>query len=627
MEQQQFKVSFSLGTKLLLSIVLLLVAVIVFLNVSTILILTQDKRAYVYESQSTEAVLAGREFANTVRHSIDTLRLSLASVDPRLPSSPKQAAALQSVIDNQSDFIYGSVSLVNLASGTVTAHTTASRQGSMEQMKSDQISPADLTLTSQMVKPVLAELKTRAFALIDVTQPGGVPMLGVLLTDLRLKDNPTGAPVGFGVLSLKDFAKGVRGANLAVGTTSGRILFDSDLRELYAHAALTDDPLYQAAKASSISTGAMEFNRGGERYLGSYVLPGYDLLVLNRMGWKKAIRSTYALGEKFVLLGLLAVSAAVIFAIVFSKTLTSPINRLYQATREVAGGKFDLDLKPSGRDEIGALTSSFNVMSRKISDLIHESMEKVKLENELAIASTVQQTLIPPEHFKSEKILIESHYQAASQCGGDWWGFFGVGDKMAVMIADATGHGFPSALITASARSCFSVMHKLAQEDPEFSFSPSAMLSYANRVIYDASLAKIMMTFFVGAIDFGAGKMTYGSAGHNPPWLFKKEADAYRLNSLVAVGQRLGEAREAEFEEKEIAIAKGDVLFMYTDGLTEGKDLAGEMFGKKRVRKIVEAQVAQGPKPVVEQLIKEFMAHNEGKPLDDDVTIAVASML
>src|SRR6185437_2355976 len=97
MEQQQFKVSFSLGTKLLLSIVLLLTIVIAFLNISTILIITQDKRAYIYESQSREAVLAGREFANTVRHSIDTLRLSLASIDPRRPPSAKQTAALQSV--------------------------------------------------------------------------------------------------------------------------------------------------------------------------------------------------------------------------------------------------------------------------------------------------------------------------------------------------------------------------------------------------------------------------------------------------------------------------------------------------------------------------------------------------
>ena len=133
----------------------------------------------------------------------------------------------------------------------------------------------------------------------------------------------------------------------------------------------------------------MEFDSGGAHFLGSYVQPSYDLVVLNRTEWKKAIRSTYTLGEKFVLLGLLAVGTAVIFAIVFSRTLTSPINRLYEATREVAQGKFDLDLKPSGKDEIGALTSSFNVMSRKISELIQESVQKAHLENELAIASTV----------------------------------------------------------------------------------------------------------------------------------------------------------------------------------------------------------------------------------------------
>ena len=389
------------------------------------------------------------------------------------------------------------------------------------------------------------------------------------------------------------------------------------------------DPLFDAARASTIQTGALEFQNKGERYLGSYVHPGYDLVVLNKTEWKKAIRAAYTMAEKFVLLGLIAVGTAVIFAILFSRSLTSPINRLYEATKEVAKGNFNLNLKPSGRDEIGALTSSFNQMSNKISDLIKESMEKVHLENELAIASTVQQNLIPPGHFKNEKILIESHYQAATTCGGDWWGFFGVGDKLAVMIADATGHGFPSALITASARSCFSVMQKLAQEDPQFSFSPSAMMSYANRVIYDASLSKIMMTFFIGVIDFETGKISYSSAGHNPPWLFKKEGESFKLNSLTAVGTRLGEVREsAEFEEKEIAFSRGDMLFMYTDGLTEGKNPAGDMFGKKKVRKVVEAQVGFGPKIVIEQLMKEFMAHNgTTKPLDDDVTIAVASIL
>ena len=78
--------------------------------------------------------------------------------------------------------------------------------------------------------------------------------------------------------------------------------------------------------------------------------------------------------------------------------------------------------------------------------------------------------------------------------------------------------------------------------------------------------------------------MSYASAGHNPPWLFKKEANGFVLNSLAASGTRLGEAKNAgPFEEKSIAVAPGDILFMYTDGLTEGKNKSGEMYGKKKV--------------------------------------------
>jgi sigma-B regulation protein RsbU (phosphoserine phosphatase) len=196
------------------------------------------------------------------------------------------------------------------------------------------------------------------------------------------------------------------------------------------------------------------------------------------------------------------------------------------------------------------------------------------------------------------------------------------------MISDATGHGLPSALITAAARSCFSVMHKLAQEDPDFTFSPSAMLSYANRVIYDTAMGQIMMTFFVGVVDFKQKTLTYSSAGHNPPWLFKHEGGNYTLKSLAAVGQRLGESRDAPpFEEKSMSIDPKDILFLYTDGLTEGKDAGGEMYGKKRVRKMVEANLSAGPETVVKNLIADFLKHNGEKPLDDDVTIATAMIL
>lgn len=625
MGQQQIRVSFSVGTKLLISVVLLLLIVILFLNSSSILLFREDKKAYVYRSQSNEAVLAGREFLIMAKHAIDTLKIYLSAVDPRNPLTPQRGAVLQSIVNNQNEILTSSIYLLNTQTGDTQLYSAHSKE---KEIKEIGFNPNDYIFPKEQIQSKISELLENTYCFVNLSSPKGIPVLGVIFADVNLKNNPSGMPVSVGLISLKGFGGELSNLKLTIANRAGWILYDSDPTSLFSGQNISADPLFKTAAESKLVNGAKEYNSDGVHYLGSYVLPGLDLVVLTKLEWQKAMRATYVLIEKFVLLGTMVIGISIILAILFSKTLTAPLGRLYEATKEVSQGNFNLQLKERGKDEITALAESFNVMSKRIGELVQESMDKVHLENEIAIASTVQQTLIPPEEFRNPWLHIYSHYQSASQCGGDWWGFFGVGDKVALMIADATGHGLPSALITASARSCFSVMHKLAQEDPEFSFSPSAMLSFANRVIFDAAFGKIMMTFFIGVVDFGSKTLSYSSAGHNPPWLFKKDGDRYSLNSLTAVGQRLGESRDAPpFEEKEISISPNDIIFLYTDGLTEGKDPNGTMFGKKRVRKLVEGSLSKGPESVIKDLMAEFLQHNANKPLDDDVTIATAMIL
>ncbi len=615
-----------MGTKLLVSIVSLLFLVVVALDVSTILLVTEDKRAYVYQTQSTEAVLAGREFVNRLRHALDTLRLSQASVNPLKPVTPQELSALQSVINNQSEISVVTLQLIQPATAQVVPVARSVRPADVSAYG---LTAEDIVISPDLVKIALPELLKNAYAFLNFSKLNHPPMLGIALADLNLKDNPAGIPVAIGWVSLKSFAQDLRGSSLSITDREGWLLFDADPSAFFAKKNISDDPLFVAATASQLSTGAQEYELNeGERWLGSYVRPGLDLIVLTRTQWKKAMSATYALTERYILLGCIVTGLAIIFALLFAKTMTAPLNRLYQATKEVAAGNFEVDLAIKGRDEISALAGSFVSMSRKIRDLIQESIRKVHLENELAIASTVQQNLIPAPAYKNDFIHLRSHYQSAAECGGDWWGHFTVGKKMVLMISDATGHGLPSALITASARSCFSVIQKIAQEDPNFSFSPARMLSYANRVVFDSASGKIMMTFFLGVIDFESMTLTYASAGHNPPWLFKKDEKGFALKSLTAVGQRLGEGWDVDpFEERQVPVAIGDVLFLYTDGLMEGKSTSGEMYGKKRVRKLFETNVSGGPEHVVTQLVTDFLVHNEGKPLDDDLTVAVGEIL
>ncbi len=625
MDQQQFKISFPLGTKLILSVVFLLLGVIIFLNVSAILLLKEDKRAYLYQTQQTGAVLSGREFVGSVQRLVSTLKLSLTSFDPTQPMTDVQKNTFQSLIDNQSDLIASSIYLVNLNTFQATLQATASRAKEMKDLNFDpQAFPGT---TEEILKQVTPELRKNSYAFYNPSKDGGFPILLIYFADVNLQNNPTGMPVSVGYFPLDKFVRSeLGGLNLTIATKAGQVLFDTDPSIFYTKKMISDDPLFIVAAASKLSGGATEYESDGKKYIGSYIHPGWDLVVLNKIEWKKAIKATYELTIKFILLGVAAIGIAIILTILFSKKLTAPLNRLYRATQEVAKGNFNLNMQVGSRDEIGALTGSFNVMSEKISELIQESMIKVQIENELAIASTVQEQLIPNSTVIDGSVFIKSFYMSASQCGGDWWGYFIERNKLCIAIADATGHGFPSALITASARSCFSLIHKLVQENAHIDITPNRLLNYANRVIFDTSMGKIMMTYFVAVVDLNQLTMTYASAGHNPPWLFQKQDDKYSLKSLTAVGNRLGESQaSAQYEEHIVQLTPDDILLLYTDGFLEGKDPSGNMYGKKRMRKIIESSLTGGPEQMVNNLVGDFFKHNDEKPLDDDLTVAAVS--
>lgn len=621
MEQHQSRLAFTVGTKLLISIVALLLVVILFLNISTIFIFKEDKRAYTYQTQSSEALVAGREFVSLAKANVATLRGVLAAVDPRVPIGEIERTSLQTLLDNQSELLSTTIQLVDPSSGATKRMATVTRTGETE------VRPADFEIPQDAMKRLLPALLKNAYAMINTSKQGGPLVLTLLFADLNLVKNAGGMPVVSGLVSLKTFSEHAQNLQISVADHSGRLLYDSDLVQFYNRESLAENPLFMLASTSSVENGAMEFDSAGIHYLGSYLNPGMDLTILSKTEWRQAMRPAYNLIEKCIFLGMIAVGAAVIFAILFSKTLTAPIGRLYEATRQVALGNFGLQVDEKGTDEISALSKSFNVMSRKISELIDESIKKTKLESEIAIASTVQQTLIPPNEYRNEWLSIHSHYQPADQCGGDWWGFFGVRGKAVVMIADATGHGLPCALITASARSCFSVLQKLASEDPDFSFSPAAMLSFANRVVFDASQGSIMMTFFIAVIDAEKGTVTYSNAGHYPAWLFRKNEQKYTLVSLASAGERLGEKQENHsYQEQTAEIKQEDVLFLYTDGLTEGKNPEGAQFGKKAMRNAIEGSLMHGTKGMIQSLIGDFMTFSQGHPLEDDITVAAVTI-
>ena len=618
-EQSLIRVSFPLRYKLLLAVVTLILIVIGFLTISTTILIEKDKRAYTYILQGTEAQLAGKEFSNLISKTVDHLKLMFAKASPGVPANSSQLESIRGILNNQE-----SIQAVQL--GLLQRQTA--RLKTLGFLTKPDAAKLDYQIAEGWLSHLIPVLTEKNFVIFNFSKPGQTPMIAVVLVDRGYTSNPDALAVMIGYSSIETFTKEPRESMISIANSLGDILVDTDPSLLFGRSRMTDDPLFQTAEKTQIAAGSMEFSVENIPYIGSYYKPGFDVTVLARTKWRKAMAPFYSLLEKFILFGLVAIGFAIISAIFFARNLTRPLSQLYLATKKVAEGNFELKLKINGKDELAALSTSFNLMSEKILNLIRESIEKVRLENELSIASTVQQTLIPPPKVQDENVFIRSFYQSASVCGGDWWGYLSVPGKMGLFISDATGHGLPSALITASARSCVSMIQKLAQEKKDFQLSPGNLLSYANRVVFDAASGRILMTFFAGVIDFESRTLTYASAGHNPPWLFQKNGDKYEMKSLTSRGNRLGELYDVPaFEEKTVPIQVDDVLFLYTDGIIEGSNKQGDMYSKKRLRKILEATVANGPEEMIGRLITDFSKHNERKPLDDDITVAAVKVL
>ncbi|MGE4232477.1 MAG: PP2C family protein-serine/threonine phosphatase [Bacteriovoracia bacterium] len=628
-EQQQFKISMSVSTKLLLTISALLIIPIFFLNVSAISLFRKDKKAYVYDSQATLAALTGREFVSFLDNSLGTLRLVLGSIDSLKTLSTDAKNTIQFYLENQTVLMGIELQAVRppLEGDNLWVARSAYRNFLPDPLKEIGLTEDKVDFDPKIYSSHSKEIEQSGFFFVNTTKNGLAPILSVFFVDPSSLEKEGYYKVAIGYVSLKHFLSGSSQSfnKFIITDTAGNPLFHSELKKMYAKESFAPDATFQEAKNTVAIAGAKEyFNPDGIHTLGSYYKPGFDLVVLSQVEYDAAMRATYTLNEKFIYLALAALGFMVILGLVFSKRLTAPLNQLFRATKQITQGVFDVNLKVMSRDEFGALTSAFVAMSKKISDLVQEMVDKVRVDQELSIAKTVQQSFFPPTWIENEHMHVASHYQSASECGGDWWGYFRVGNKHAVIIADATGHGLPSALMTASCRSCFSVIEKLAI-DSRIQLTPADMLQLANRVVYDAAQGKIMMTCFIGIMDMDTHTVQYASAAHNPPWLFTQTETGFQMASLVASGQRLGEVQDVAepYEVKEMSFGPNDTLVYYTDGLIEGKNKEGQQYGKKQSRQILEDSMSQDPKTIINNLMVDFLAFNSGKPLDDDVTLAV----
>jgi sigma-B regulation protein RsbU (phosphoserine phosphatase) len=334
-----------------------------------------------------------------------------------------------------------------------------------------------------------------------------------------------------------------------------------------------------------------------------------------------ALSAAHLLMVKSLVFLLLLICITIVLSILVANRLTSALSRLSEATKKVSSGDFEIKVDIQSRDEIEDLGQSFNLMTGEIKRLMGQVAEKARMEGELKTAKLVQSRLFPEESFTNDKIQINGFYEPASECGGDWWFYNIIENKVYLWIGDATGHGVPAALVTSAARSASSILENFPNLDI------LELICLLNKSIFHSAKGQVLMTFFLGCLDLNTGQLTYCNASHDPPFLIPKKDEALlKKNSISPLldsrSPRLGESLDSQFKCSTVQLKELDKLIFYTDGVTELKNIAGEMLGERRMIRSLLKTLNQEDN--VAAALKNLIADvNEFKgdcALEDDVT-------
>lgn len=361
----------------------------------------------------------------------------------------------------------------------------------------------------------------------------------------------------------------------------------------------------------------------GKELLVSYSRAGFgDLTVVTTVEKEKALGAVQILIRKSLIFFGILISVTVILSLFASSGLTQALTQLFDATKKVSEGDFNIRVDVNSNDEVGSLADNFNIMAAEVSRLLDQTAEKARMESELQTAKTVQETLFPETQAKIGPLAIAGYYEPASECGGDWWHYCQIGNKIFLWIGDATGHGAPAALITSAAKSASTIIERL-------NITPAKALELLNRSIYDVSKGRIMMTFFLASFDMETGELTYCNASHEAPFLMRKGEGPLKKKDLVPLNEvnnpRLGQARDSVYQQTTVLVDAGDLVFFYTDGIPDIQNPGKEAWGE---REFIKALIAAnkdfpGVNDSVERFAMSFQAHRQGAPLIDDVTFFV----
>ncbi|MGD8998034.1 MAG: PP2C family protein-serine/threonine phosphatase, partial [Anaerolineae bacterium] len=278
-----------------------------------------------------------------------------------------------------------------------------------------------------------------------------------------------------------------------------------------------------------------------------------------------------------------------------------------------AGG-VDYITKPFQLDEVLARVET-HLALRDLQRRLQDANRR--LERELALAGSVQASFLPKHVPDVPGWQLSMMLRPARETSGDFYDICRLPNgRIGIVIADVVDKGAGAALYMAL---CWTLLRTYAEEYGE---EPARVLSSVNRRLLTDTDASEFVTVFYGVLDLATGALAYSNAGHPPPYLVKSGGEK-GIETLSRTGTPLGMLEDQTWEQGGVELAPGDVLVLYTDGVTDAQDAQGVLFGRDRWLVSVRANVGPSAQDTQDAIVADIDAFVGDAPQRDDIALVV----
>lgn len=350
-----------------------------------------------------------------------------------------------------------------------------------------------------------------------------------------------------------------------------------------------------------------------------------------RITGAQAIGGGMAFGDVLLLIlliigGLFLViqSIALAMGVSLARSITGAIHELFEGTQRVQRDDLTHRVRVRSRDQFGALASSFNSMVGRIEELLEQKVVKERLQQELQIARDIQTSLLPSEILRRGDVTLAAACLPAREIGGDYCDFFPLpDDRIGLLVADVSGKGASAALYMAELKGLVLALSQLHA-------SPRALLIEVNKILSRHLGRTSFITMTYAVLDLRARTLTHARAGHTP-MIHLRAGDAFPRTRLLAPGGLLLGVRiesvlqrfEGLLKEHTITLSPGDVVVLFTDGISEAMNEVRDLYGEDRLCLCVEEHAGLEPDAMCDEVFESVREFADGAEQHDDMTMIV----